>query len=83
MLDFLGMANLQVKNLPEPLHNRLRGYAKRHHRTLSDVALAALEREMARCEWVERLAQRPPTDLGVTAATLLEEERGQRQRDLE
>jgi plasmid stability protein len=83
MLDFLAMANLQVKNLPEPLHTRLRRYARQHHRTLSDVALAALEREMNRCEWYERLAHRPPTDLGVSAASLLEEERGQRQRDID
>jgi plasmid stability protein len=77
------MANLQVKNLPEPLHSRLRHYARQHHRTLSDVARAALEREMARCEWYERLAQRPPTDLGASASSLLEEERGQRQRDFD
>ena len=77
------MANLQVKNLPEPLHSRLRGYAQRHHQTLSDFARAALEREMARCEWHERLSRRPETDLGVSAASLLEEERGLRQRDLE
>ena len=75
------MANLQVKNLPEALHNRLRRYARKRHQTLSDVALAALEREMNRCEWYERLTQRPPTDLGVSAASLLEEERGQRQRE--
>jgi plasmid stability protein len=76
------MANLQVKNLPEPLHARLRRYAQQHHRTLSDVALAALEREMSRCEWYERLAQRPPTDLDVSASSLLAEERSERQRDL-
>jgi plasmid stability protein len=75
------MANLQVKNLPEPLHDRLRRYARRQHRTLSDFALAALEREVNRCEWNERLAQRPLTDLGVSAASLLEEERGERQRE--
>jgi plasmid stability protein len=73
------MSSLQVKNLPEPLHACLRRYARRHHRTLSDVALAALEREINRCEWYERVAQRPPTDLGVSAASLLEEERGQRE----
>lgn len=75
------MANLQVKNLPEPLHNRLRRYARQEHRTLSDVALDALEREMERREWHEGLAQRSPVDLGVSAASLLEEER--RQRDLD
>jgi plasmid stability protein len=77
------MANLQVKNLPEALHTRLRRYARQRHQTLSDVALAALEREMSRYEWHERLAQRPPTDLGVSAASLLEEERTQRQRDFD
>jgi plasmid stability protein len=77
------MANLQVKNLPEPLHARLRSYARQHHRTLSDVALAALEREMNRCEWYERLAQRPSADLGVSASSLLEEERDQRRREIE
>jgi plasmid stability protein len=77
------MANLQVKNFPEPLHSRLREYAHRHHQTISDVALAALEHEMARCEWHEGLARRPGAYLGISAASLLEEERGQRQRDLE
>jgi hypothetical protein len=70
------MANLQVKNLPELLHTRLRRYARQQHRTLSDVALAALEREMNRLDWYERLARRPPTDLAVSAASLLDEERG-------
>lgn len=76
------MANLQVKNLPEALHERLRNYAQKHHRTVSDVAMEALEREMARHEWKEKLSQRPATDLGDSAASLLEQERQQRERDL-
>lgn len=76
------MANLQVKNLPEALHERLRNYAQKHHRTISDVAMEALEREMARHEWKEKLSQRPATDLGDSAASLLEQERRQRERDL-
>lgn len=75
------MANLQVKNLPESLHERLRNFAQKHHRTISDVALEALEREMARQEWKEKLSQRPATDLGDSAASLLEQERQQRERD--
>jgi hypothetical protein len=42
---------------------------------MSAVVLTAVERELARWEWQERLAQRPTTDLGVEAATLLAEER--------
>jgi plasmid stability protein len=76
------MANLQVKNVPDTLHQRLRRYAEKHHRTISDIALEALEREMARSEWHERHSQRPTTDLGDSAASLLEQERRQREEDL-
>jgi plasmid stability protein len=53
------MASLQVKNVPDGLHQRLRRYAQQHNRTISDIALAAIEREMARYEWHERFSQRP------------------------
>ena len=76
------MANLQVKNLPDALHRRLRFYAQKHHRTISDIALEAIEREMARYEWHEKISQRPATDLGDSAASLLEQERQQRAREL-
>ena len=76
------MATLQVKNVPDTLHQRLRRYAQEHKCTLSDVVLIALERELTRYEWHERLAQRPTTDLGASAASLLEQERQQRERDL-
>ena len=59
-----------------------RRYAQDHKCTLSDVVLSALERELARREWHERLAQRPTTDLGASAASLLEQDRQQRERDL-
>ena len=42
---------------------------------MSGVVFAAIERELARWEWRERLAQRPEIDLGVEAATLLAAER--------
>lgn len=76
------MANLQVKNLPDSLHQRLRRYAQKHHRTISDIVLKAIEREMARHEWQEKLSRRSATDLGDSAASLLEQERQQRERDL-
>ncbi|HET9228695.1 MAG TPA: hypothetical protein VFR31_18595 [Thermoanaerobaculia bacterium] len=76
------MANLQIKNLPDALHERLRKYAQKQHRTISDIALEAIEHEMERYEWYERLAQRPASDLGDSAASLLEQERQQRARDL-
>lgn len=69
------MSDLQVSNLPEDLDQRLRRSAQRHHRTISDIVQVAIERELDRQEWHERLAQRPVTDLGAAAAALLEEER--------
>ncbi len=72
------MANLQVKNVPEALHDRLRRHARAHNCTISTAVLTAVERELARWEWRERLAQRPTTDLGIEAAALLEEERSLR-----
>jgi plasmid stability protein len=76
------MANLQIKNLPDDLHQRLRHYSRQHNRTISDIALAALEREVARQEWHERLSQRPATELGSSAASLLEQERQEREKEL-
>ena len=42
---------------------------------MSALVLSALERELESREWQEHLAQRPRTELGVEAATLLAEER--------
>ncbi len=77
----IAMANLQVKNLPDSLFQRLEHYARKHHRAVSDIAIEALEREMARYEWHDRLSQRTTTDLGDTAASLLEQERWQREHE--
>lgn len=76
------MANLQVKNVPESLHNRLRVYARKRNCTLSDFVLEAIKRELARGAFHERLEKRPKTDPGVSAASLLEEERRQREQEL-
>ena len=69
------MANLQVRNIPNGLHERLRRHARLNNTTMTALVLSALERELDSREWQERLSQRPTTDLGVEAATLLAEER--------
>ena len=76
------MAHLQVKNIPDSLHDRLRCFARETNRTLSAAVLAAVERELDAWEWRKRLAQRPETDLGMDAATLLAEARALRDRQL-
>ena len=77
------MANLQVKNIPDELHERLRRHARERNCTISAVVLAAVERELSRSEWRERLAQRPRTDLGIPAANLLQAERAHREQEVE
>ncbi len=76
------MANLQVRNIPEDLHERLRRHAKETNSTMSALVLAAVERELGRREWRERWEKMPTTDLGVSAATLLEEARAEREAQL-
>lgn len=76
------MANIQVKNIPEKLHNQLRRYAREQDCTLGEIVLEAIEREVARREWHKRFSSRPTTRLGTSAAELLEEERRQRGSEL-
>ena len=77
------MANLQVKNIPDDLHERLRRYALENNCTMSSVVLTALERELARLDWQKQLSQRPKTDPGVDAATLIAEARALRESGTE
>lgn len=76
------MANIQVKNIPEKLHNRLRRYAREQECTLAEIVLEAIQREVSRREWHKRFSGRPSTQLRSSAAELLEEERRQRDSDL-
>lgn len=76
------MANLQVKNVPDTLHERLRFYARENRCTISAAVLAAVERELAIWEWREHMARRPATDIGVDAATLIAEERLRHDKEL-
>ena len=74
--------NLQVKNVPAELHERLRQHARASRRTISAVVLTAVERELARQEWQRHFARRPATRLDISAAELLEQERRVRDEQL-
>lgn len=75
------MGNLQVKNIPDDLHERLRLHARANHCSISAIVLTAVERELARRDWQKRLAQRPKTNLGVEASALLMEKRSIRDQE--
>ena len=76
------MANLQIRNMPDTLHERLRRYARENNCTMREAVLTAIEKELARWEWQKRLAQRHETELGVDAAALLKEERSRREGEI-
>jgi hypothetical protein len=69
------MANLQVKNIPVAIHRGLHRQAKISGCTVRDLVLEAVKRQLERERFSERLKQRTPTELGTTAAALLEEAR--------
>lgn len=72
------MGNLQVKNVPESTHRKIRAFAARHGRSVRDVVLDAVLREIEREEFRLRVAKRAPVDLGRPAARTLEELRAER-----
>lgn len=76
------MGNLQIKNVPDELHERLRRHARSRNCSMSAAVLEAIEHELASWEWRERLASHPKTDLGIDAASLIAEERGLREAEL-
>ena len=76
------MPNLQVKNLPDELHARLRARAAREHTTLSELVTRLLRRELAlppMAEWLDELGNLEPVDVDVDVDTphLLDEVRGE------
>jgi plasmid stability protein len=77
------MANLQVKNVPEVLHRKIRAQAQRHGRTVRDFVLNAVIKEIEREEFRSRLARRQSVDLGRPAARSLEEARAEREKALD
>ena len=80
--DPRGVANIEVANIPDDLHERLRRYASARSCTISTAVLTAAQRELSRWEWRERLMQSPTTDLAVEAAAVLGEERSLRGREI-
>jgi hypothetical protein len=72
---------VQVRNVPDRLHRELVRRARAARLSLTQYIQAILEREVRRPpaeEVYERIAQRPPVDLGRPAAELLREERDRR-----
>ncbi len=75
------MANVQIRNVPDDLHRRLKARAALEGRSLSDYALAELQRSLdrpTRAEVLERIRGRSTPSSPVTAADIVRSERDAR-----
>jgi plasmid stability protein len=73
------MAVLQIKNLPDDLHEALRRRAATEGITLSELVTRTLRRDLALPsldEWLDRVSTRPGT--GIDGAEVVENERRER-----
>ena len=77
------MANLQIKNVPEPLHEELRRRAAQTQQTVRDYVLQLIvadQRRQTTADWLERISRREPS--GVSSEDIrVEIDRGRREHD--
>lgn len=77
------VGNIQVKDVPEDVHDELRRRATARHMTIRDYVLELLRRDQATPSleaWLATVAQRDPVE--VDAADLIRTARDQRGRDI-
>lgn len=75
------MKNLQIRNVPDDVHRRLKVRAAEQGRSLSDLALDELRRSLdrpTRDELLDRIALRGSVRTSRPAAELVREERDER-----
>ena len=69
---------VQIRNVPDTLHRKLKARAAEARQTLSDYLLAEMERLAAlptRAQMLERIRSRTRVSLKTSAATVIREER--------
>ncbi|TMA23138.1 MAG: hypothetical protein E6J62_07985 [Deltaproteobacteria bacterium] len=73
---------MQIKDVPQDLYRKLKRHAARQGRTLRDVLLEAVRKEVARAEFRARLARRDPVRLDRPGRAL-EETRAERDSEID
>lgn len=77
------MANLQIKNVPEPLHEELRRRAAQSHQTVRDYVLQLIVADQQRAttsDWLESLQRHEPSPVS-SAEIQAEVSRARRERE--
>ncbi len=75
------MANLQIKNVPEDLHDELRKRAEARRMSMRDYVLELIERDQRLPtvnQWLGEIEQDEPGDAGVDVVALIREGREER-----
>ena len=76
------MVNLQVKDVPDELYQRIRWLATRRDSSIDSVILEAIEQAVRREEWWERWESRPTFDGELDSVRLIREAREENDRKL-
>ena len=79
------MGNIQIKAVPEEIHEELRRRAREKGVTIRDYVLDLLRRDQAKPtveEWLALLDAIPPVKLDRPAAEIIAEGRAERDREL-
>ena len=77
------MASLEIRDVPDGLHQRLMEQADKEGCSIRELALGAIHRELERLELRERLQELPLTERGeIDGATLIRQERARRDLEL-
>ena len=80
------MANLQIKDLPEELHEELRRRARFEGISVRDYVLRMIRSDQeypSKAEWAERMRDREPLPMGGNAAAQIRADREERSAHLE
>jgi hypothetical protein len=70
---------IQIRNVPDELHRELKVRAAEQGLSLSDYVLGELEGLVGKptmAEFVERIKQQEPVDLGISGAEIIRAQRG-------
>jgi antitoxin FitA len=80
------MSNIQIKNVPEPLHAELRRRAEAKGETIRDYVLKLIEKDQmipSKSEWFDMVAELEPVVGGESGAEAVRAIREERERELE
>lgn len=77
--------NVQIRNVPEGIHEELKRRAKAEGQSLSEYVNGLFSKHVAlptEREWLAQLEQDEPIDLGMPAAELVREAREEEEQEL-